>query len=200
MCRPKETTKRLHEKDKVTPKHQDCKYVIVRKVCFLCGEHAVQNERKLNQKSRLHGFDNSKLEPRKSTPKGLVGTNIHTKTRSGLCGRAHKVKASSRSQNRSLDHPTPPTIPDADPLMCLKVKLVDWKPAPPMPTKEGTKIVARQRLSGAIPAGPNIGTCYSRTVSTSQPRNGRWKDTANDESDVKSDGSRTEPRSNRTHE
>lgn len=77
LCKPKELT------CKKKGDQPELKYVIVRKTCHLCGEHALCNERKLNKKTWAHGYEPAKLEKRKGVPGDKVGTDIHIKMNTG---------------------------------------------------------------------------------------------------------------------
>lgn len=196
MCKPKEILKKSSKKKKDDAFNQpEYKYVIVRKTCHLCGEHALRNERKLNKKSWLHGYDPVKIEVRKVNRN--VGTDVHTKMNTGHGTRTTKrsggrhTKVPPGSPTRVLDS-TPPTSPESDsPVRNIKFKMIESASPPPLPTERETRRTERRRLHGAVPAGPtfDIRLC-SRSRGKSQPRSSRRGHDTKSEDD-NSGGSRT---------
>lgn len=156
MCRPKQTPKKSEE----PPERPKITYVIVRKTCHMCGEHALRSRKKKSWAQ--HGRKAVKLALRKG-PKGLmVGTDTHAKTSGGHEGRAtrgngvHGTKVLQNSPTQSPD-PTPHTSPESagKPVSDPAIKLVKRAPPPPFPGRERpTKPPPQKRP----PKGTKVGT------------------------------------------
>ncbi|KAL9185200.1 hypothetical protein ACHAXT_002977 [Thalassiosira profunda] len=136
---------------------EDTKYVIVRKSCFLCGEHALCNERKLNRKARVHGYKERKPAARKATPRGLVGTDNGHPTPSKAKKAPGTKKAAPGSPSRAKEPPrsTPPVTPESNASREkeLTVKLVDTVSSPP-PIREARRTTLKLVDGGAAPPLP----------------------------------------------
>ena len=69
------------EEDRVSPQY---KYIIIRKICPMCGEHSLRNERKFNKPVWAHGYEAPKLLERMASKEIFVGTDIHIAKRGSL--------------------------------------------------------------------------------------------------------------------
>lgn len=202
MCKLKKSPKTKEE----IQKRPGCNYVIVRKTCNLCGEHALRNERKINKKSWSHGYNRTKW-----SPKGPVGVNTHTKMSNGHTSSGHScVRVRGYGGRNAKISPSAPSyrLPESTSPISLESAGSGRTTKSPLPLPNSeTRLGKRRRLRGAIPSNhrslkrPNTGThcSNSRGISIIKSRKSGTRDnstTIDEYSNDASGGAETERHAN----